>query len=92
LAAPLLDLPPRPADGERASEIAEAAMLPVLLRFDGRPEVSEKGAFAYHFPSLQVRSERATTASGGGHVPGADLPSPPLRERRRGSPSATPCC
>lgn len=80
--APLLDLPRRPADGERAGEIADAAMLPVLLRFDGRPEVSEQGEFAYHFPSLQVCSGLAKPAHGRGQALAADRPSPPLRERR----------
>lgn len=41
------------------SEIAEKEdnedfVLPVLCRFDGRPEVSESGSIIYLFPSLQV--------------------------------------
>ncbi|MCT0225475.1 hypothetical protein [Synechococcus sp. CS-1328] len=80
--APLLDLPTRPADRERASEIADAAMLPVLLRFDGRPEVSEQGDLAYHFPSLQVRSGRPEAAIWGSQPDAPGTPSPPLRERR----------
>lgn len=80
--APLLDLPQRPRDGEHATALADAAMLPVLLRFDGRPEVSERGDLAYHFPALQV------DAAPGGRIPrparktASEFPSPPLRERR----------
>jgi F0F1-type ATP synthase membrane subunit b/b' len=32
----------------------EDYMLPVLARFDGRPEVSPEGQIVYHFPSLQA--------------------------------------
>lgn len=32
----------------------EDYMLPVLIRFDGRPEVSPEGQIVYHFPELQV--------------------------------------
>jgi hypothetical protein len=32
----------------------EDYMLPVLIRFDGRPEVSPDGQIVYHFPELQV--------------------------------------
>ncbi len=32
----------------------EDYMLPVLARFDGRPEVSPEGQMVYHFPSLQA--------------------------------------
>ncbi len=32
----------------------EQYMLPVLTRFDGRPEVSADGQLVYHFPSLQT--------------------------------------
>ncbi len=34
----------------------EDAMLPVLVRFDGRPEVTESGNIIYQFPSLQVKA------------------------------------
>jgi len=74
--APLLDLPPRPADGQRASELADAAMLAVLQRFDGRPAVSEEGDLAFHFPTLQVQAA-------GPALPAApQRPAPALRERR----------
>lgn len=80
--APLLDLPSRPADRERASEIADAAMLPVLLRFDGRPEVSEQGELAYHFPSLQVHAELTKARASRSPAKALEAPSPPLREQR----------
>jgi hypothetical protein len=67
--APLLDLPDCPSDPERRRDLADAAMLPVLLRFDGRPEVSEDGDLIYGFPSLPARAA------------GGDGPVPPLRER-----------
>jgi hypothetical protein len=34
----------------------EDYMLPVLLRFNGKPEVSPEGDLVYHFPELQVRA------------------------------------
>lgn len=34
----------------------EDGMLPVLVRFDGRPEVTESGNIIYQFPSLQVKA------------------------------------
>lgn len=37
------------------------AMLPVLLRFDGRPEVSPEGEIVYHFPELQTSVGPAQT-------------------------------
>ena len=67
--APLLDLPDCPSDPDRRRDLADAAMLPVLLRFDGRPEVSEDGDLIYGFPSLPARAA------------GGDGPVPPLRER-----------
>lgn len=80
--SPLLDLPLRPSDGEHATAIADAAMLPVLLRFDGRPEVSDQGDLAYHFPALQVDAAPAVSARGPARNAARELPSPPLRERR----------
>lgn len=35
----------------------EDYMLPVLTRFNGRPEVSPEGNIIYHFPELQVMAE-----------------------------------
>ncbi|MBD2464842.1 hypothetical protein H6G89_27960 [Oscillatoria sp. FACHB-1407] len=43
----------------------ESFMLPVLSRFNGRPEVSPDGQIVYHFPELQVTAteSRATSVS-----------------------------
>ncbi|KAG9459103.1 hypothetical protein H6P81_003611 [Aristolochia fimbriata] len=46
--APYLDVPP---NGKNSDD--ESYILPVLLRFDGHPEVDEKGVILYRFPSLQ---------------------------------------
>ncbi len=67
--APLLDLPDCPSDPDRRRDLADAAMLPVLLRFDGRPDVSEDGDLIHCFPSLSASAA------------GVDGPVPPLRER-----------
>ncbi|MBM5827771.1 MAG: hypothetical protein FJ050_06925 [Cyanobacteria bacterium M_surface_7_m2_040] len=67
--APLLDLPDCPSDPDRRHDLADAAMQPVLLRFDGRPEVSEDGDLIYGFPSLPA------------HAAGVDEVVQPLRER-----------
>ena len=40
--------------GTEAEQEYEDYMLPVLSRFNGRPEVSPTGEFVYHFPELQV--------------------------------------
>jgi hypothetical protein len=48
---------------------SEDAVLPVLVRFDGRPEVSESGNIIYVFPSLQV------SALGTSDNPSSSLPS-----------------
>lgn len=47
--APFLD-----SVGSLSEQESEQYMLPVLTRFDGRPEVSPEGQFVYHFPSLQT--------------------------------------
>jgi hypothetical protein len=39
------------------SESIDDAMLPVLLRFNGQPEVSPEGEIVYHFPDLQTSVE-----------------------------------
>ncbi|XP_068662180.1 uncharacterized protein At5g03900, chloroplastic [Aristolochia californica] len=46
--APYLDVPP---NGRNMDD--ESYILPVLLRFDGHPEVDDKGIILYRFPSLQ---------------------------------------
>mmetsp|Transcript_105536 Transcript_105536/g.336065 ORF Transcript_105536/g.336065 Transcript_105536/m.336065 type:complete len:602 (+) Transcript_105536:72-1877(+) len=52
--APYLD-PPSAAPGDEAAEqrALSQAMLPVLLRFRGRPEVGPEGDIVYVFPELQ---------------------------------------
>ncbi|NJL98558.1 MAG: hypothetical protein HC924_06930 [Synechococcaceae cyanobacterium SM2_3_2] len=45
---PYLDLDLAQADNR------EDAMLPILLKFDGSPEVSDQGELVYRFPELQV--------------------------------------
>ncbi|MFQ4145623.1 hypothetical protein [Chlorogloeopsis sp. ULAP02] len=40
--------------GETYQQEYEDYMLPVLTRFNGRPEVSPHGQIVYHFPELQV--------------------------------------
>jgi hypothetical protein len=40
--------------GQGFDQEYEQYMLPVLTRFDGRPEVSPEGQLVYHFPSLQT--------------------------------------
>nr|WP_225938636.1 hypothetical protein [Kovacikia minuta] len=47
--APYLD-----SIGEGYVQEYEEYMLPVLTRFDGRPEVSPEGDIVYHFPELQT--------------------------------------
>lgn len=41
----------------------EEYMLPVLTRFNGRPEVSPEGQIIYHFPELQVMANRHQASS-----------------------------
>lgn len=43
--------------GEGSSRDYEDYMLPVLTRFNGRPEVSPEGQLVYHFPALQVTAK-----------------------------------
>ncbi|MFM7428164.1 MAG: hypothetical protein ACKO7W_24735 [Elainella sp.] len=40
--------------GTQGQQETEDYMLPVLSRFNGRPEVSPEGQIVYHFPELQV--------------------------------------
>ncbi|BFI04166.1 hypothetical protein MPTK1_1g10790 [Marchantia polymorpha subsp. ruderalis] len=47
--APYLEVPPVTEESKKD----EAFVLPVLLRFDGYPEVDAKGNILYRFPSLQ---------------------------------------
>ncbi len=43
--------------GEGYERESEDYMLPVLTRFDGRPEVSPEGEIVYHFPELQTTAK-----------------------------------
>ncbi len=44
--------------GKGYSQEFEDYMIPVLTRFNGRPEVSPDGQLVYHFPELQVTADR----------------------------------
>lgn len=54
---PYLQAPPReqPLDDELAD--FEDLMLPVLVKYDGFPEVSDRGDIVYRFPELQVTAD-----------------------------------
>jgi hypothetical protein len=54
--APYLDEEDSPATDN------ENVMLPVLVKFNGFPEVSEQGLLAYRFPDLQTTATRRQTA------------------------------
>ncbi|XP_052143102.1 uncharacterized protein At5g03900, chloroplastic [Oryza glaberrima] len=56
--APYLDVPPI----SEQSKDDESFILPVLLRFQGHPEVDEQGNILYRFPSLQ----RTASSKGSG--------------------------
>jgi hypothetical protein len=73
--APLLDLETPPSASK-----ADQGMLPVLLHFDGRPQVTEQGDLLYSFPSLQPRPEEASSSPQAHSM--VDDASLPLRERR----------
>ncbi|WP_448570285.1 hypothetical protein [Trichothermofontia sp.] len=45
--------------GSQSDQEYETYMLPVLARFDGRPQVSPEGGLVYHFPALQVTAEQS---------------------------------
>jgi hypothetical protein len=44
--------------GETYQQEYEDYMLPVLIRFDGKPEVSPEGQLVYYFPKLQVGAKK----------------------------------
>ncbi len=48
--------------GQGYAQEYEEYMLPVLTRFNGRPEVSPEGAIVYHFPELQTTAAQTTAA------------------------------
>lgn len=43
--------------GEKYQRESEDYILPVLTKFDGRPEVSPEGEIVYHFPELQTTAK-----------------------------------
>jgi hypothetical protein len=49
--------------GGRSEQEFEDYMLPVLTRFNGRPEVSPEGQIIYHFPELQVSANERKNRS-----------------------------
>lgn len=51
--APYLDPPSKDLSPEDEQKAVDKAMLPVLLRFKGRPEVTPNGSIVYIFPELQ---------------------------------------
>jgi hypothetical protein len=44
--------------GEKYQQEYEDYMLPVLLRFNGQPQVSSEGQLVYYFPELQVKASK----------------------------------
>ncbi|MEM7773549.1 MAG: hypothetical protein AAF327_23975 [Cyanobacteria bacterium P01_A01_bin.37] len=56
--APYLDLP---SINDSSSFDPEDYVLPVLQKFNGRPEVSPTGGLIYHFPALQVMAKEHGT-------------------------------
>jgi hypothetical protein len=66
--------------GERHQQEYEDYMLPVLSRFNGRPEVSPDGQIVYHFPELQVSASGHKT-----HPVAAYLKELPWRFSQAGS-------
>ncbi len=49
--------------GDSSAQEYEEYMLPVLSRFNGRPEVSPEGELVYHFPELQTTVKQHKTRS-----------------------------
>jgi hypothetical protein len=47
--------------GQGYAQEYEEYMLPVLTRFNGRPEVSQEGELVYHFPELQTTVNQKRT-------------------------------
>lgn len=45
--------------GNNSQQEYEEYMLPVLTRFNGRPEVSPDGQIVYHFPELQTTAKKS---------------------------------
>ncbi|MGL6137776.1 MAG: hypothetical protein ACRC2M_10815, partial [Planktothrix sp.] len=49
--------------GSSVAQDYEGYMLPILTRFDGRPEVSPEGQLIYHFPELQTTATSSESQS-----------------------------
>ncbi|HAN74229.1 MAG TPA: hypothetical protein DCQ63_08055 [Planktothrix sp. UBA8402] len=49
--------------GSSVAQEYEDYMLPILTRFDGRPEVSPEGQLIYHFPELQTTAKASHSKS-----------------------------
>ncbi|VXD15597.1 conserved membrane hypothetical protein [Planktothrix serta PCC 8927] len=45
--------------GSSVAQEYEDYMLPILTRFDGKPEVSPEGQLVYHFPELQITAKKS---------------------------------
>ncbi|MCU0569245.1 MAG: hypothetical protein MUF49_22060 [Oculatellaceae cyanobacterium Prado106] len=54
--------------GDRTKQEFEDYMLPVLSRFNGRPEVSPEGQIVYHFPELQVMAQQSRPQAVGAYL------------------------
>jgi hypothetical protein len=54
--------------GDRSAQESEDYMLPVLSRFNGRPEVSPTGQIVYHFPELQVSATQQRLQAVGAYL------------------------
>ena len=94
--APLLDLESPPSsrslrsdfqasDSQLASERADQGMLPILMHFDGQPQVTDQGDLLYCFPSLHggaIESSSFSTDSSSDESSMGKGASLPLRERR----------
>ena len=92
--APLLKLgsPPflsqpslsHPSELQMATERADQGMLPVLMHFDGRPQVTEQGDLVYCFPTFfdGVRSESSTADKSSGDNSFTENDCLPLLEQR----------
>ncbi|MEN9231680.1 MAG: hypothetical protein Q6L68_12310, partial [Thermostichus sp. DG02_5_bins_236] len=65
---PYLDVEP----GSAALEY-EDYMLPILIKFDGQPEVSEEGDIVYRFPELQVVAAERQPSLSAKRIPGVLL-------------------
>ncbi|HYW21095.1 MAG TPA: hypothetical protein VE956_17695 [Nodularia sp. (in: cyanobacteria)] len=54
--------------GASYTQESEDYMLPVLIRFNGQPEVSPEGEIVYYFPELQVKANKSRLQSVSTHL------------------------